>query len=262
MTFPHYFHILGRTVHPHLVLELIAYGAGFQLYLWTRGRWPRAAVGVEQNLWIIGGAIFGALIGSKLLAWLESAPDYWAHRFEPAAWTGGKTIVGGLLGGWAGVEIVKKRLGIKHSTGDAVVFPLIVGMSIGRVGCFLTGLEDHTHGVATTLPWGIDFGDGVRRHPTQLYDIAFLALLAVALLLRMRRPFPNGRIFRLFLLGYLAWRFAVEFIKPRYTYAGLSAIQMACLVGIGTVMIGVMGAGIARRFDPNHKRRVGQPTGP
>ena len=74
-------------------------------------------------------------------------------------------IVGGLLGGWAGVEIAKRVLRIRYSTGDLFVFPLVVGMSIGRVGCFLTGLDDHTCGTWTGLPWAVDFGDG-PRHPT------------------------------------------------------------------------------------------------
>ncbi|MDB5334345.1 MAG: Prolipoprotein diacylglyceryltransferase [Phycisphaerales bacterium] len=229
MTFPHYFHLFGQRIHPHLLMELVAYTGGFQLYLRFRKRWPRAVVPVEQNLWIIVGAIFGALFGSKLLAWAESAPEYWAHRFDPAAWMGGKTIVGGLLGGWIGVEIAKRVQGIRHSTGDAFVFPLILGMAVGRIGCFLTGLDDHTCGNPTQLPWGVNFGDGIPRHPAQLYDIVFLSLLGIALFVRSRRPYPNGRLFRLFLLGYVCWRLAVEFIKPRHTYLGFSSIQAACL---------------------------------
>ena len=105
-------------------------------------------------------------------------------------------------------------------------------MCLGRVGCFLTGLPDHTYGNFTSLPWGVNFGDG-SRHPTQLYEIAFLMLLAIALLIRIRRPYPNGRLFRLFLAGYLGFRFAIEFIKPTYRpYMGLSAIQIACLAGL------------------------------
>ena len=236
MTFPVYLQAFGVRLHPHLVMEVVAYSGGFQLYRYTRRRFPRASLPFEQNLWLIVGAIFGALIGSKVLAWLESWPDYWPHRFDAAAWIGGKTIVGGLLGGWAGVELVKKRLHITRSTGDAFVFPLIFGMAVGRIGCFLTGLEDHTCGLATTLPWGVDFGDGIRRHPAQLYDIAFLALLAIALWIWNRTPHPNGRLFRLFLLSYLLWRFAVEFLKPRYTHLGLSAIQFACALGAGYIL--------------------------
>ena len=146
-------------------------------------------------------------------------------------WLGGKTIVGGLLGGWIGVEIAKSRLGVRAATGDGYVFPLIFGMAVGRIGCFLTGLPDHTYGNFSTLPWAVNFGDG-PRHPTQLYDIGFLVLLAIALRLRMRKPSENGRLFRLFLGAYLIYRFGVEFIKPTYRpYLGLSAIQLACIVG-------------------------------
>lgn len=235
MEFPVYFHLFGLTLHPHLVMELLAYSAGFQLYLFLRSRWPRreAAVPIEQAMWVIVGCVFGALAGSKLLAWAESFQHYWAHRDQLPAVLGGKTIVGGLLGGWVGVEVAKKRLGIAHSTGDVYVFPLVLGMCLGRVGCFLTGLADHTCGVHTSLPWAVDFGDG-PRHPAQLYEIAFLLLVGAGLLARLRHTNFNGELFRLFLLAYLSFRFFVEFIKPSdKPLAGLSAIQVASLIGAG-----------------------------
>jgi phosphatidylglycerol---prolipoprotein diacylglyceryl transferase len=234
MTFPVYLHAFGHAFHPHMVMEVIAYSAGFQLYRALRSRFPQAKVPFEQNLWVFVGAVFGALIGSKLLAWTESMPEYWPHRFDPAAWMGGKTIVGGLLGGWAGVEFAKRRLRIRHSTGDAFVFPLILGQCLGRVGCFLTGLDDHTCGNFSNLPWAVNFGDG-PRHPTQLYEIAFLLLLGATLWIAYRsfRAFlPNGTLFRLYLLGYLLFRFFIEFIKPTWKpYLGLSAIQIASVAG-------------------------------
>ena len=235
MIFPHYFHFLGRPLHPHPVMELIAYSGGFQIYLWLRRRSAllhpdRPAVPFEQMMWIIVGAIFGALFGSKLLAWVESPLDYFPHWREPAMWMGGKTIVGGLLGGWVGVEIAKKLLGVSHSTGDLYVFPLIFGMAVGRIGCFLTGLDDHTYGNLTSLPWAVDFGDG-PRHPMQLYDIIFLTAFGAFLFILSRRPLPSGFLFRSFMLGYLLYRFTIEFLKPRYhPWLGLSAIQLACLL--------------------------------
>jgi prolipoprotein diacylglyceryltransferase len=235
MEFPYYIHLFGLKLHPHLLFELIAYSAGFQFYLIVRRWWPRreAAVPIEQAMWIIVGCIFGGLAGAKLLAWVESAGHYWSNRHHLHIVLGGKTIVGGLLGGWIGVELVKKRLGVAHSTGDVYVFPLILGMCIGRIGCFLTGLPDHTCGVHTSLPLGVDFGDG-PRHPAQLYEIAFLLLLGFALLVRLRSSAFNGELFRLFMLGYLSFRFVVEFIKPSdKPFAGLSAIQIACALGAG-----------------------------
>lgn len=233
MTFPVYFHIFSLRLHPHPVMEALAYTSGFQLYLLLRRRDTRTLIPFEQNLWLLVGAIFGALVGSKLLAWTESWPDYW-HLWQTthslALLIGGKTIVGGLLGGWIGIEIVKKCLAIRFSTGDLYVFPLLLGMSMGRVGCFLTGLSDHTCGNHTTLPWAVNFGDG-PRHPTQLYDIVFLILFGLALWFRMKRPYPNGRIFRLFILGYCTYRLGIEFLKPTYRpYLGLSAIQMTCTI--------------------------------
>jgi len=221
---------------------VLAYVVGFQTYLLLRRRRPGESLPVEQNLWIIVGCVFGALIGAKVLAWLESPVDYWSHRHELAAWVGGKTIVGGLLGGWVGVEIDKRFLGVVWRTGDLFVLPLILGTAIGRVGCFLTGLADHTHGVATSLPWGVDFGDGIRRHPAQLYEIAFVLALGAALALRARRPYRRGDLWRWYMLGYLGFRFLIEFIKPRFTipYVGLSAIQVASLFGAAIASISLL----------------------
>jgi phosphatidylglycerol:prolipoprotein diacylglycerol transferase len=236
MQFPYYLHLFGYALHPHAVMEVLAYTGGFQLYLLLRRHWKGSIVPIEQNLWVIVGAIFGALVGSKILAWVESWPDYfrfWKLTHSVAMFAGGKTIVGGLLGGWIGVEAAKKILGIRFSTGDLYVFPLLLGMSVGRIGCFLTGLPDHTYGNYTGLPWAVNFGDG-PRHPTQLYDIVFLWILGAMLLLRMRWPYENGRIFRLFIGSYCLYRFCVEFIKPTYRhYLGMSAIQLACLCGAG-----------------------------
>ena len=235
MIFPVELHFLGRSIIAHQALELLAYAAGFQLYLYLRRRWPRGpGMSVEQTAWVVIGAIFGALIGAKVLAWAESWPLYWANRADWHVLIGGKTIVGALLGGWVGVELAKRRMGLAHPSGDIYVFPVILGICIGRVGCFLAGLDDHTYGIATALPWGVDFGDGIRRHPTQLYEIAFLVALAGVFLWRLRSHRQRGCMFSQFLFGYLAFRLVVEFIKPRYTIpiVPLSAIQLSALAGM------------------------------
>lgn len=231
LNFPHYFYVFSLRLHPHAVMECLAYFLGFQLYLILRKRERARIVGIEQGLWIVLGAIFGALVGSKLLAWMESPQEFWAVRSHPILMLGGKTIVGGLLGGWVGVELAKRFMGIRTRTGDACVWPLAVGIAVGRVGCFLTGLEDRTYGIATTLPWGVNFGDGVSRHPTQLYESIWVLLLAWGISLFAGQIHAGSR-FRVFMAGYLLFRFAVEFIKPTYRpYAGMSAIQLACLAG-------------------------------
>ncbi|MES2392766.1 MAG: prolipoprotein diacylglyceryl transferase family protein, partial [Acidobacteriota bacterium] len=127
---------------------------------------------------------------------------HWQQLVQP----GGKTIVGGLLGGWMGVELVKALRGVKGRTGDLFAVPLCVGIAVGRLGCFFAGLADDTYGVATSLPWGVDFGDGVRRHPTQIYEFLFLCGLALVLAKWMKRPHAEGVVFRGFMAAYLGWR--------------------------------------------------------
>ncbi len=235
MTFPVYLDVFGLRIHPHVALEGVAYFVGARIYFHDRRRTLNAGaeLPMETKLWLLVGCLFGAWFGSKLLAWVESPSSYFGPSFTWFRLLGGKTIVGGILGGWAGVELVKAAQKITQSTGDAFVLPLAVGTAIGRIGCFLTGLSDHTYGVATRLPWGVDLGDGVRRHPTALYESAFAGIYAALwLFVRHRLRLPPGAAFRLYVAVYLSFRFLIEFIKPRETaILGLSAIQIASLAG-------------------------------
>lgn len=224
------------TSHPHLVhalLEAAAISAGAWYY---RGKQRRAGIVTGQLLdggrfAVLLGCLFGAAIGNKLVFWIEVPQLLWLYWDNPAIWFAGQSMVGGLLGGLLGVELAKKLYGVRQSTGDAFVFPVLLGLMIGRVGCFVAGLEDGTFGLSTDLPWGIDFGDGVSRHPTQLYEIVFAAgLWGFLRYLGARRPLSPGVKFRLMLCGYLLWRLFVDGLKPvPYDYAlGLSGIQVVC----------------------------------
>jgi prolipoprotein diacylglyceryltransferase len=79
-----------------------------------------------------------------------------------------------------------------------------------------------TYGTPTTLPWGVDFGDGVRRHPVQLYEsITMAVFLAVFVILLRRGTEPVLRTgFYLFVGIYAAQRFLWEFLKPYGTVIG------------------------------------------
>ncbi len=227
--FPVYIPVGPLRLHPHAVFETLAYFIGFRTYLRLRHR--RGDVIADGTRWsIVAAAIAGAALGSKILYWFEDPVATWQHLGDPIFLLQGKTIVGALAGGLIAVEATKKALGIREATGDLFAVPLAVGMAIGRVGCFLTGLSDHTYGVATALPWGVDFGDGVPRHPTQVYEAIFLVCLAVALSRVGRRPHVNGDAFKLFMVGYLAFRFLVDFLKPATSLGGLSAIQWTAVI--------------------------------
>lgn len=227
MNFPVY--IFG--IHPHLLLEALAYFIGFRVYLYTRNK---ERIPIDKALWVVVGATLGAALGSKLLYWLEDPGKTLENWNNLIYLIEGKTIVGGLLGGLIGVETAKKWIGWTRSTGDDFVLPLIVGMMIGRIGCFLTGLDDHTYGVATTWMTGVDFGDGIKRHPTQLYEIFFLGMLIFVLFqIKRKQTGWEGLLFQLFMLSYLSFRLLIDFIKPTpHPYWILNNIQLASLLGI------------------------------
>ena len=232
MMFPVQFRLFGHQVGAQQVLAVLAYGLGFQLYLFLRRRWPSGpALTVKQRAWILVGAMVRALMGGRGLAWIESFPVYWGHLNDWRMLIGAKTMVGALVGGWVGVTLAKRKLGIRHYTGDVYVFPLILGICLGRTGGFFAGLEDHSYGVATALPWGVDFGDGIIRHPTQLYEIAFLLAVAGWFFWRLKTGRQAGCMVGQLVFAYAVFRFFVEFIKPRYLppMIPLSAIQLTCL---------------------------------
>ena len=234
MTFPIDFHIAGFVIDSHLIFEVLAYFLGFQYYLFLKKNTPDKLTSEQRFSIIIGGAL-GAAIFAKLLGFLEHPELITLSQQNFIYVFASKTIVGGLLGGILGVEITKKFLGIKHSSGDLFCFPLIVGMMIGRIGCFLSGVEDGTHGLPTHFILGMDLGDGIIRHPTALYEILVLMFIWLLLIgVKRRWVLVEGSLFKLFIISYLSWRFGIEFLKPVYRYdlIGLSAIQLACLAGL------------------------------
>jgi phosphatidylglycerol:prolipoprotein diacylglycerol transferase len=230
MTFPVYFHLGSLRLHPHLVFEIAAYTIAFRAYLTLRKR--RAdALDDGHRWWIIAAAAMGAVVGSKVLYWFEDPALMFANWRNPAFLMGGKTIAGALIGGLLAVEIAKRHLGITQRTGDLFAVPLCLGIAIGRIGCFLTGLDDHTAGIATSLPWGVNFGDGIARHPTQLYEVLYVLALGAFLWRRIERPLLSGDLFKKFMVGYFAFRLACDFLKPDVrVFLGMSSIQWASLV--------------------------------
>lgn len=191
--------------------------------------WPAGAPMREEQLerlftWVIAGVILGGRLGYVLFY------DLGAFLAEPArilqVWEGGMSF----HGGFAGVVIAGlwfcRREGISPlSTGDLFAMVAPIGIGLGRIANFINA---ELWGRPTSLPWGVIFpGDAAQtcagvltlcaRHPSQIYE-ALLEGLLLGLVLAWgvwRRGwlrFP-GRAMGLFIAGYGAARFVVEFVR-------------------------------------------------
>ncbi len=161
-----------------------------------------------------------------LLLWLGAAAGAYGLGDLNLALAGisgsGRSILGAIVGGIVVAETYKGITGVRGSTGAVFVLPLSIAIAVGRIGCFLAGLEDYTYGTPTDLPWGVGFGDGIPRHPVQLYESFAMAGFALSFFLWLRRRPQSAAAggFYLFAGFYGAQRFAWEFLKPYPTVIG------------------------------------------
>lgn len=189
------------------------------------------AMAWEDKLAIGIGAFCGAMLGAKLPFALFGEAEFWTA----AAWlSNGKTILAGLVGGYAGVELVKWVLGIHTKTGDSFAAPVALSIAIGRLGCFYAGC---CFGTPTNLPWGVVFPaiDTLPRHPTQLYESLFHFAAAAVLLVLQQRGMFRGQLIKLYIIVYAMYRLVSEQIRPEPEMWGqLTAYQWAslCIIAV------------------------------
>ncbi len=181
---------------------------------------PPVALGRLQKLAISLGALIGGALGAKL-PYVLADP---AGAVSGLAWLrDGRTITWGLVGGYFGVELAKWLAGVKGKTGDGFAIPVAVSFAVGRLACFYAGC---CYGAETTLPWGVDFGDGVPRHPNQIYESIFHASMALVLWQLAKRRLLRFQRIKLYILSYMLFRFVAELWRPEPRLAlGLTFYQ-------------------------------------
>ena len=211
---------------------LLLAGIGVSYFTWRRlaRNDPRLPV-------IYLAALVCAFAGAKV-AYLAAEGWLWWGRPEClAAWLSGKSILGALLGGYAGVEGAKKLTGYTHPTGDlfAVIAPL--GILIGRTGCLL---HCCCMGIVCKPSWfTMTDIDGRPRWPAVPAEMAFNALfLAVVLVLRARKFLP-GQHFHIYLMSCGAFRFFHEFLRDTPRVAGIFSGYQG--VSVAVFLLGLWG---------------------
>ncbi len=206
----------------HALFDLLAWlTSATTLYVLRRTWFPKNPVGEPLRFGYLAAVLFGAGLG----AWIFGTANLWIsgiHEF-------GRSIAGALAGAIFAVEIYKKISSIAARTGAVYALPAALGIAVGRVGCQLSGLDDHTYGIPTGADWGWDFGDGIMRHPVAGYETILMGGFALAYATQMLRGSASWRQNGFyFMIGFYALeRFVLEFWKP-YASAlvGLSLFQL------------------------------------
>src|ERR1700755_852174 len=192
----------------HTIFDIAAWLAAAAAIWWlsrVRGlKFPSQSFELPYIAALVFGAGLGAYLFGTLNLWLSGQGGI------------ARSVEGALAGGIVAIEIYKWRNGIALRTGARFALPLALGIAIGRIGCYLAGLDDFTYGTPTALPWGHDFGDGLARHPVQLYEAGAMAGFAIVYIVavRLRDPFVIDNGFYLAAGFYGAQRFGWEFLKP------------------------------------------------
>lgn len=181
----------------------------------------------EYYLYVIAGAMFGGIIISTfdgaMITWRN--PEWWLLL--------SKSIAGALFGGIITAELYKYFNNIKTPTGILFLPGIVLWVFIGRLGAIAKGLRDFTYGLPTSLPWGMNFWDGIPRHPTMIYEMIllaiFFAIFCIWLYSRERKWWiRNG--FYTFIITYFLYRFLIGFIQPySHFWLGLSTYQLIAI---------------------------------
>ncbi|MGB6008493.1 prolipoprotein diacylglyceryl transferase [Castellaniella sp.] len=242
----------------------LMYLAGFAL-AWLLGRWriqhhPNGLT-LRDLEDIIFYGVLGVVLGGRLgYVLFYKFDDYLAHPlsiFE--VWQGGMSFHGGLIGVILAMLIFARKRG-QHllAIGDFIAPLIPLGLAAGRLGNFING---ELWGRPTDLPWGMIFPgahDETPRHPSQLYEMGLEGFALFALVWWFaRKPRPTGQISAVFLMGYGAFRFLVEFTREPDDFLGLLAggLSMGQILSIPMVLIGLwLFVRAARRSSPERTR--------
>ena len=230
---------------------------------------PRARIiGIPErtiiDVFIVGliGGLVGARIGEMIEQWpgfgrdAQGRPLALGDLLRKAAdidgggmvWYGG-AILGGVL---IALLAWQRRIRILELA-DLAMPAIVLGLGLGRVGCFLNGC---CYGRPSSLPWAVTTRGGATVHPTQLYEtIACLGLFALTWWWWRHRRW-QGEVAALGVLGYAGWRFINEGLRGdtvASSFFGLWPVTTSQAVSLYlavAVLAMAVVVGVRRRRDP------------
>jgi prolipoprotein diacylglyceryl transferase len=181
-------------------------------------RGGRAGTVADIAVWavpfgLIGGRLYHVITDYQL--YFSEGRD-WVDAFK--IWEGGLGIWGAIALGALGAWIGCRRRGIPlPAYADAIAPGIALAQAIGRWGNWF---NQELYGRATDLPWAVEItssADGREPgtyHPTFLYESLWCVGVALLVIWADRRfRLGHGRAFALYVAGYCAGRFWIEYMR-------------------------------------------------
>jgi phosphatidylglycerol:prolipoprotein diacylglycerol transferase len=233
------------------LMYIVAFTLTYALVYYRLQREERFAIRPEQLQDLCTVMILGVILGGRLGYVIFYNLRYYLHHpleiFLPFRFAGGfeftgiagMSFHGGLIAVLVGVWLYVRRQNLDYrDVGDLFAPVVPLGYSFGRLGNFING---ELFGRVTTASIGMHFPlapGSALRHPSQLYEAFFEGLVLFALLWRLRRrDLPRGAMLALYLIGYGAMRFGIEYFREPDAHLGFvwmrfSMGQLLCLAMI------------------------------
>ncbi|CAN4273821.1 Lgt Prolipoprotein diacylglyceryltransferase [Methylophilaceae bacterium] len=238
-------HLGSFGIHWYGLMYLTGFLAFLALGKWqiTHRPWHGWTVPMLDDALFFGalGVILGGRLGYVLF--YQSA-YFMQHPADIlAVWQGGMSFHGGFLGVVLAMAWFARKYQLSWLAVMDFIAPLVpIGLGAGRLGNFING---ELWGRVTNTDYGMVFPqiDGLLRHPSQLYEFTlegvalFFILWAYA-----SKPRARGAIAAVFLMGYGAFRFAVEYTREPDSYLGLLSMgfSMGQWLSLPMLLIGAV----------------------
>lgn len=188
--------------------------------------------------WLMIWLVAGIILGARIFEVFAYEWNYYAANPGEiiAIWHGGLSFHGGLIGGIIAAYWFSRRRKISFlKLADICIVPIALGQAFGRIGNFING---ELFGRITDLPWGVKFpGAEGYRHPSQIYEALYDAVIFIVLFSLRRKKMPDGSILALFLVLYSIFRFITEYFREPTAYIG--PLTMGQALNIPMFIVGV-----------------------
>ncbi len=203
------------NIHWYGLMYLFAF-----LFAWWLGNYRAKQAESGWNTDQVSDVIFygalGVILGGRIGYILFYNFDHFIDN--PAIiiriWEGGMSFHGGMLGVFLALYLFGRKTGKTFFQVSDFIAPMVpLGLGFGRLGNFINK-ELWGRPVDSSIPWALDYGDQIARHPSSLYQaLSEGLLLFIILFIYSRKPRPTMAVSGVFMMAYGSFRFITEFYR-------------------------------------------------